>query len=146
MPAVQRPTDFSANGQSSSMFVGPNEAVAERGDDGSFAFDAVVNGGHTRMVFDTGASIVVLRPEDAVRLGFNMNRLNYSAKVKTANGTSEVAPVIIDSLMIGNITLRNVVGCVARPGALHENLLGQAFLARLAGFNVEKNLLVLKGH
>jgi clan AA aspartic protease (TIGR02281 family) len=146
LPTVQHPTDVSANGQSTSMFVGPNEAVAERDNDGSFVFDAVVNGGHTRMVFDTGASVVVLRPEDAERLGINVNRLTYSAKVKTANGTSEVAPIIIESLMIGNITQRNVVGCVARPGVLHENLLGQAFLARLAGFNVEKNLLVLKGH
>ena len=145
LPSVQHPNEISANGRSSSISVGFNEAVAERGTDGSFAFDAVVNGGHARMLFDTGASVVTLRAEDAARLGINMSRLIYSTKIKTANGTAEVAPVIIDTLMIGNITQRNVVGCVAKEGTLHENLLGQAFLARLSGFNVEKNLLVLRG-
>jgi aspartyl protease family protein len=74
-----------------------------------------------------------------------MTRLNYSAKIKTANGTADVAPVMIDTMTIGNITLRNVSGFVAKEGMLHENLLGQTFLARLAGFNVERNLLMLKG-
>ena len=52
---------------------------------------------------------------------------------------------MIGTMMIGNITLRNVPGFVAKQGMLQENLLGQTFLARLAGFNVENNLLVLKG-
>jgi clan AA aspartic protease (TIGR02281 family) len=146
LPAVQRPSDMSANGRGSSVYVGPNEAVAERSDDGGFAFDSVVNGGHVRMLFDTGASVVVLRAEDAERIGINVNRLIYSAKVKTANGTADVAPIIIDTMLVGNIALRNVVGCVAKQGMLQQNLLGQAFLARLAGFNVEDNLLVLRGH
>jgi clan AA aspartic protease (TIGR02281 family) len=146
LPEVQRPTEMSANGRGSSVYVGANEAVAERGPDGGFAFDAVVNGSHVRMLFDTGASVVVLRAEDAERIGINMNRLIYSAKVKTANGVADVAPVMIDTMLVGNITLRNVIGCVAKPGVLQQNLLGQAFLARLAGFNVENNQLVLRGH
>lgn len=146
LPAVQRPSDISANGRGSSAYVGANEAVSERGNDGGFAFDAVVDGGHVRMLFDTGASVVVLRAEDAERVGINMNRLVYSAKVKTANGVADVAPIMIDTMLVGNITLRNVIGCVAKQGVLQQNLLGQAFLARLAGFNVENNLLVLRGH
>jgi clan AA aspartic protease (TIGR02281 family) len=145
LPSVQRPTELSASDQSGSATSGPNEAVSERANDGSFAFDAVVNGTHVRMLFDTGASVVGLRAEDAVRLGVSVTRLNYSAKIKTANGTADVAPVMIDTMTIGNITLRNVSGFVAKEGMLHENLLGQTFLARLAGFNVERNLLVLKG-
>jgi clan AA aspartic protease (TIGR02281 family) len=146
MPMVQRPTEISASVQSTSAISGPNEAVAERGTDGSFAFDAVMNGGtHVRMLFDTGASVVGLRAEDATRIGVPMAKLNYSTKIKTANGTADVAPVMIGTMMIGNITLRNVPGFVAKQGMLQENLLGQTFLERLAGFNVEKNLLVLKG-
>ncbi len=145
MPTVQRPTEMSANDRSSDVYVGSNEAVAERGTDGGFAFDAVVNGSHVRMLFDTGASVVVLRAEDAEQLGINVNRLIYSAQVKTANGTADVAPIIIKSMLVGNITLRDVVGCVAKRGTLQQNLLGQAFLTRLAGFDVENNLLVLRG-
>ena len=55
-----------------------------------------------------GESVVVLRAEDAERIGINMNRLIYSARVKTANGTADVAPIIIESMLVGNITLRNV--------------------------------------
>jgi clan AA aspartic protease (TIGR02281 family) len=146
MPSVQRPTARSASVETASAISGPNEAVAERGSDGSFAFDAVVNGTHVRMLFDTGASVVGIRMEDALRLGIPVTKLNYSAKIKTANGTAEVAPVMIDTMLIGNITLRNIPGFVAKQGMLQENLLGQTFLARLAGFNVENNLLVLRGH
>lgn len=145
-PAVQRP------GSPLPAVVGPsgnaasaNEAVAERARDGGFVFSGEINGVNASMVFDTGASVVGLRAEDAIRMGYVLDRLNFSAKVKTANGTADVAPVIIDTITIGNITQRNVVGFVARPGMLHENLLGQTFLARLAGFGVEGNRLVLKG-
>jgi aspartyl protease family protein len=145
LPSVQRPTAMSASIAAGGTIGGPNEAVAQRGNDGSFAFDAVVNGTHVRMLFDTGASVVGLRAEDAERLGISVSGLNYSAKIKTANGTAEVAPVMIDTMIIGNISLRNVAGFVAKQGTLPQNLLGQTFLARLSGFNVENNLLVLRG-
>jgi clan AA aspartic protease (TIGR02281 family) len=145
LPAVQRPTDLSASAQAAGISIGPNEAIAERGGDGGFAFDAIVNGAHMRMLFDTGATVVALRAEDAIRLGIPVNKLNYSAKVKTANGVAEVAPVMIDSITIGNITQRAVQGFVAKQGMLQTNLLGQSFMTRLAGYNVEKNLLWLKG-
>jgi clan AA aspartic protease (TIGR02281 family) len=145
MPAVQRPSELSSSTQSPTATAGRNEAVAERGRDGHFQFDAIVNGMHVPMLFDTGASVVALRAEDAARLGISLAKLNYSLKAKTANGSADVAPVIIDTITVGNITLRQVQGFVGRPGALHENLLGQAFLARLAGYNVERNQLVLKG-
>jgi clan AA aspartic protease (TIGR02281 family) len=145
LPSVQRPTELSSSVQAAGISIGPNEAVAERGSDGAFAFDAVVNGGHVPMLFDTGASVVALRFEDAVRLGIPVAKLNYSARVKTANGTADVAPVMIDTLTVGNITQRAVQGFVAKQGMLQVNLLGQTFLARLAGYNVDRNMLVLRG-
>jgi clan AA aspartic protease (TIGR02281 family) len=145
MPTVQMPTGVSSSVEVEGAISGPNEAIAQRGADGSFAFDAVVNGSHVRMLFDTGASVVGLRAEDAERLGIPVNELTYSAQIKTANGSAAVAPVTIDSMIIGNITLRKVSGFVAKQGALPQNLLGQTFLARLSGFNVENNLLILHG-
>lgn len=145
LPSVQRPSEMVVSPDTTDTSNGPNEAVAVRGRDGSFAFDAVVNGAHVPMLFDTGASVVALRAEDAERFGIDVNNLNYTAKVKTANGTADVAPIIIDTLTIGNITQRRVAGYVAREGMLAKNLLGQTFLARLSGYNVENNQLVLKG-
>jgi clan AA aspartic protease (TIGR02281 family) len=120
-------------------------AVANREQDGHFYFDTVADGVHVRMMFDTGASLVSLRSEDAARTGIDVSRLNYSKVAHTANGIAEVAPVTIASLTIGNITLRNVGALVAKPGRLNFNLLGQSFLARVAGYNVEGNQLVLRG-
>jgi clan AA aspartic protease (TIGR02281 family) len=146
MPVVQRPGELSASLQSANNSAGYNEAVSDRGRDGSFTFDAVVNGARMPMIFDTGASVVALRAEDASRIGIDIDTLRYSAKVKTANGTADVAPIILETITIGNITQRNVAGFVAKQGALQVNLLGQAFLARLSGYNVEKNHLVLRGN
>jgi clan AA aspartic protease (TIGR02281 family) len=145
LPTVQRPSSPVDGLDSGDAYSGPNEAVAARGRDGGYAFDAIVNGAHVPMLFDTGASVVALRAEDAGRFGISLGNLNYSGKVKTANGTADVAPVIIDTLTIGNITERRVVGYVAKEGMLPRNLLGQTFLGRLSGYNVENNQLVLKG-
>jgi clan AA aspartic protease (TIGR02281 family) len=146
LPGVQRPNEMSSSMRAANALAGPDEAISERAGDGSFVFDAVLNGSHARMMFDTGATAVELRAEDASRAGINTSKLNYSTKVKTANGIAEVAPVVIETMTVGNITQRNVPGYVAKQGTLQANLLGQTFLARLAGYNVENNQLVLKGH
>lgn len=122
---------------------GPGEAVAVRRSDGHFALDGLANGVRLRFMFDTGASSVVLRAQDAARLGFDPAKLDYRVSVSTANGRSEAAPVTLEALTLGNITQREVRALVARPGALHENLLGQSFLTRLSGYRVERNRLVL---
>jgi clan AA aspartic protease (TIGR02281 family) len=146
LPTVQRPSvSVGSSWASSNSSGGPNEAVATRARDGSFGFDAVVNGAHVPMLFDTGATVVALRAEDVGRFGITVPNLNYSAKVKTANGTADAAPIIIDTLTVGNITQRHVLGYVAKEGVLPRNLLGQSFLARLSGYNVENNQLVLRG-
>ena len=98
------------------------------------------------MMFDTGASRVTLRAEDAARSGILANKLEFSAEVHTANGRELVAPITIDSITIGNITQRQVRGFVAKPAKLNESLLGQSFLERLARYNVENNRLVLTGN
>jgi clan AA aspartic protease (TIGR02281 family) len=145
LPSIQRPGELRGGIRTANAQAGPNEAVAERGPDGGFAFDALVNGTRVTMLFDTGTSVVAIRAEDAVRLGIPVAKLTWSAKVKTANGSADVAPIVIETLTVGNITQRNVTGFVAKQGSLQDNLLGQTFLARLSGYNVDKNVLLLKG-
>jgi len=53
--------------------------------------------------------------------------------------------VVLDSLAVGTITERRVPALVARPGALHDNLLGMTFLNRLASYEVRGNRLILRG-
>jgi len=120
------------------------EVVAARKTDGSFLLQGKVNGHDTRFVFDTGASTVVLRAENASALGIDPDRLNYSVPVSTANGGALAAPVTVESISIGPITERNVHALVAREGVLHANLLGMTFLERLGSYEVRGNRLILR--
>ena len=135
MPSVQTPR----------MRADSNELVAVRAGDGHFYFNAMTNGARVPMMFDTGATDVALRPEDAARMGIDVDRLNYSGRASTANGISRYAPIVLESLTVGGITVRDVPASVHRPGALSMNLLGQSFMTRLAGYNVEGDKLILRG-
>ena len=123
----------------------PGVAEVVRRRDGHFAVDGIADGVKLSFVFDTGASTVVLRAQDAAKMGIDVERLAYSATVSTANGTTRAAEVQIATLSVGSITERNVRALVARPGALFESLLGQSFLERLASYGVENNRLALRG-
>jgi len=122
----------------------PGLAQVVRRKDGHFALDAMANGVKLSFMFDTGASLVVLRAEDAGKLGFDVETLAWSATVQTANGPARAAPVTLKALTIGGITERNLRALVAKRGALGENLLGQSFLERLAAYGVEGDVLTLK--
>jgi aspartyl protease family protein len=120
------------------------EVVAARKTDGSFLVQGQVNGHDTRFIFDTGASTVVLRAEQAKALGFKPDNLDYSIPVSTANGSALAAPVVIESLSVGPITERNIRALIAREGVLHANLLGMTFLERLGSYEVRGNRLILR--
>ena len=110
-------------------------------------FSIVASAGTVRLSFilDTGASTVVLRAEDAARLGIATRKLAYDIPVSTANGHALTAAVVLPLLRIGPIGERDVDALVAKPGALHENLLGMSFLNRLASFTFSQDRLVLRG-
>ena len=123
----------------------PDVAEVVRRRDGHFRIEAQVNGVALPFIFDTGATSVVLRAEDAAALGIDIDKLNYSAVVSTANGTSRAAEITLASLAVGDIAERGIRALVARRGALQESLLGQSFLERLAGYSVANDRLTLRG-
>jgi aspartyl protease family protein len=113
--------------------------------DGHFVVKTQVNGVSLTMLVDTGASTVVLKPVDAQKLGIDMDRLIYSERVQTANGTTYAAPVRLRNLTLGRISRDNVDALVAKPGALKENLLGMSFLRRLRSIEITTDMLTLRG-
>ncbi len=121
------------------------EASVARRRDGHYIVDMMANGVQTRFVFDTGASKVVVRAEDANRIGIDTATLSYTVPVSTANGMAMAAEARIATLSVGPIVERNVRALVARPGALRENLLGMSFLERLSSYRVENDRLILRG-
>lgn len=109
-----------------------------------FEVSALVNGSHVNFLADTGASAVILRPEDAERAGIKLSDLSYSVPVSTANGTNFAAPVKLDEIRVGKIIKRNIRGLVAKPGMLSVNLLGMTFLGRLNSFQIKGRQLILR--
>ncbi|HEY0353971.1 MAG TPA: TIGR02281 family clan AA aspartic protease [Enterovirga sp.] len=120
------------------------EVTITRRGGGSFIVPGRINDREARFVFDTGASTMVLTHGAALAAGLKPDKLNYRVPVGTANGNALAAPVTLDRVSIGSITLHRVPALVARPGMLGENLLGMTFLERLASYEVRGNRLVLR--
>ena len=120
-----------------------DELIVRAGPNGHFMVDAVVDGVEIRFLVDTGASSVVLTAEDAERLGYRLDGLEYSDRYQTANGEILGAPVILPELRIGDLEIEDVRSSVIRA-PLSTSLLGMTFLSRLESFEVRDEALILR--
>lgn len=112
--------------------------------DGHFVVRGQVNNRDLALMVDTGASSVVLSNADAKRIGINVANLRYTVPVSTANGTSAAAPILLQNVSIGSISLNRVRALVSKPGALRESLLGMSFLTRLRSYEFSGEFLTLR--
>jgi aspartyl protease family protein len=110
---------------------------------GHFNAEADVNGRTIEVMIDTGATMVALSYEDAERAGIYLSNADFTRAVSTANGVARVAPVTLDRVSIGDITVRNVPAAVAERGRLKTSLLGMSFLSRLSRFDMRSGRLTL---
>jgi aspartyl protease family protein len=124
---------------------GPVEVKIRKRLDGHFTAKVEVNGKSISMIVDTGASTVVLRPEDAKKVGIDTTGLSYTVPVLTANGRTIAARVRLDSVSLGPLTRQKVEALVAQPDALTESLLGMSFLSRLRSYEFSGDFLTLRG-
>jgi aspartyl protease family protein len=111
---------------------------------GHYYASAEINGRHVDVMVDSGASIVALTFDDAQRAGLFIRDSDYTQRVNTANGLARIAPVVLDRVGIGDITVRNVPAAVSEPGALTTSLLGMSFLNRLQRVDMRRGVLVLQ--
>jgi len=122
-----------------------NNIVAVTADNrGQFSISTTVNGTYVEMILDTGATQVVLTDFDARRVNINTDELNYSVPVKTASGTTRMAPVRLDDVSVGSITVSSVRALVAKPDDLSTSLLGMSFLKSLSSFEIRGNQVILR--
>lgn len=124
---------------------GLTEVKIRRRLDGHFTAKVDVNGTEVSMIVDTGASSIVLTPEDAKKAGLDPEKLTYRVPVLTANGRTVAARVRIDEVSIGPLDRTKVEALVARPGALTQSLLGMSFLSRLRSYEFSGDFLTLRG-
>jgi aspartyl protease family protein len=103
-----------------------------------------INGRRIEVLVDSGASIVALTFDDARRAGLFVRPSDFTHRVSTANGPASVAPVVLDRVSIGDITVRNVPAAVSEPGKLNTSLLGMSFLNRLQRLDMRGGILILQ--
>lgn len=96
-------------------------------------------------MFDTGASIMALSYEDAVKLGYRLGGHEFRAQVQTANGLTQAAEITLKEVRIESISVTDVPAMVLPPGKLETSLLGRSFWGRLKiGFSYTAGNLILK--
>lgn len=118
-------------------------ATFRRGQGGHFEVVAAINGANVPLIFDTGATAVVLTERDAQAAGIDTSRLSYTIPVATANGTGRAAGIRLDAIEVGGIVRRNIPAFVAERNALDTSLLGMTYLETLSSYAVSSNSLVL---
>lgn len=119
-----------------------SELVLKSGPYGHFMVNATVNGESLPFMVDTGASAIYLTPQDAERLGWPAQRLDFSERYDTAAGEVRAAPVTLRSLRIGQLELYDLPASVGeQPGNI--SLLGMTFLQRFESYEVRGDTLIL---
>jgi aspartyl protease family protein len=123
----------------------PGRAVSLHADAvGQFEATASIDGTDIPVIVDTGATSVALSAETARRLGILPPQSAFRLLISTANGTTSAAPVVLNDVRVGGITVRNVQAVVVAGDALSVNLLGMTFLSRLSQFAVANAELTLR--
>lgn len=111
--------------------------------DGHYWAKAKVNNRHQlNFMVDTGASICVLTPDDAKRLGYDVSKMEKDIKIKTPSGTTYGASVVIPRLEIGRVMLKDI-DAVILDDNLDQSLLGMSFLERLTKWEVSKSAIII---
>jgi aspartyl protease family protein len=120
-----------------------HEMVITQDDSGSFVVMGKVNGQPVRFLVDTGASDTALSPQDARRLGVDVDGLHYDREAETANGLGYGAPYVAQRLEVGPIRLDGFAMTI-NQAPMSNSLLGMSFLNKLESFHVGKGRLVLR--
>lgn len=100
-----------------------------RAPDGHYYAQITVQGVQIPFMVDTGASEVVLAPQDARRLGIDPARLVYTGLAFTANGQVRTAWVTLSDLRFGPFDEASL-GVSVNETEMDMSLLGMSYLGR----------------
>lgn len=102
----------------------------QRGTDGLFYVNVLINDRPIRFLIDTGASVVVLTAADARQAGIEVHETNFNRSVDTVGGAAPMAWATLDKVNLAGHEVRGLKAAVVRNG-LGVSLLGQNMLAKL---------------
>jgi len=118
-------------------------AQVTRSADGHYWAEAKIDGRAVRVLVDTGASVVALTREDALRLGLTLKPQDFDRTVQTASGPARAAAVTLESVSVAGAKVERVQALVVEQG-LAQSLLGMSYLGRLSGFEATPAALTLR--
>jgi len=110
--------------------------------DGHFYIRALVNGTPIIFLADTGASDIVLSPNDAEKLGYNISELNFNRYYETANGMVRGSLIKLSNFEIGHIHLSQI-GVSVNEAKMTNSLLGMTFFKQMERYEVKNEMLTL---
>lgn len=112
--------------------------------DGHYWTRALVNKkSSVEFMVDTGASVVALTYKDAQKMGLRPDQLDYRWEIRTAGGKTMGASVMIDSIQIGQVKIKDVEAMVLRTD-LEQSLLGMSFLRELYSYEFRGDRLIIQ--
>jgi aspartyl protease family protein len=118
-------------------------AQVSRASDGHYWAEADINGRAVRVLVDTGASVVALTRDDALRLGFMLESEDFNHTVMTANGEGRAARIELAHVAVAGARVERVQALVVERG-LPASLLGMSYLGRLSRIEATPRSLTLR--
>lgn len=117
----------------STRFSQPPHATARiwQGAGGMYHGTGAINGQTVDFMVDTGATWVSMNAHEARRLGIDFRYRGEPGRVSTANGVVRVYTITLDSVQVGDITVKNVKAAVLEGDSPPVVLLGMSFLNRV---------------
>lgn len=119
-----------------------DELVLQRERDGHFYADVSVDGVPTRMLVDTGASVVALTGDDALAMGIYWDDHDVQPVAQGASGAVHGVRTNIPRLRLGEFEASNVDAIIV-PEGLGISLLGQSFLETIGDVRIADDRMVL---
>lgn len=109
--------------------VADGEVTLPRAADGHYYADVSINGVNVTFMADTGASTVVLSPQDARKVGIDPATLAYIGRASTANGMVRTARVSLPDVGFGPFH-EDALAASVNQGSMDISLLGMDYLGR----------------
>ena len=99
----------------------------QRGPDGHYRSEALINGQQVNVLVDTGATGVAISQRTADKLGITSRT---AVRTSTANGDAVAYMTRLQSVKMGGVEAKDVSALIA-PGLDGDVLLGMSFLGRM---------------
>jgi len=107
------------------------EVQVWRNTTGMYTTVGSINGLPVSFLVDTGATQVAMNASQARRLGIDYHVTGRPAEVTTASGVERAWLVMLDSVKVGDLEVRNVPAVVLEGAQPQVTLLGMSYLGRM---------------